>query len=49
MRKKKAVGGKACWDGYRAAGTKKGKNGRTVNNCVPTGKGKSKNDKLKIK
>ena len=45
MAAKKKVGGKACWDGYRAAGTKKGKNGRTVNNCVPTGKGKSKSKK----
>lgn len=48
MTKKKRVGGKTCWDGYKAMGTKKGKNGR-VNNCVPTGKGKSKNSGLKIK
>ena len=49
MSKKKRVGGKACWDGYKAMGTKRGKNGRRVNNCVPTGKGKSKNSGLKIK
>ena len=24
-----------CWSGYHAAGTKKGKNGKTVRNCVP--------------
>jgi len=33
----KGKDGKACWDGYRYAGTK---NGKDV--CVPTGKGKSK-------
>lgn len=33
--KKKGVDGKACWAGYRYAGTKKGKDV-----CVPTGKGK---------
>jgi len=24
-----------CWSGYHAAGTKKGKNGKSVRNCVP--------------
>ena len=23
-----------CWDGYKKVGTKIGKNGQTVNNCV---------------
>ena len=23
-----------CWDGYKKVGTKRGKNGQTVNNCV---------------
>ena len=36
-RKKKGSDGKACWDGYRYAGTKGGKD-----KCVPTGKGKTK-------
>ena len=31
--KKKGLDGKACWDGYKLAGTKK-KGGRTVDNCV---------------
>ena len=35
--KKKGKDGKACWDGYRYAGTKGGKD-----KCVPTGKGKTK-------
>jgi hypothetical protein len=38
--KKKGLDGKACWTGYKLAGTKK-KNGRTVDNCVPV-KGKKK-------
>jgi len=25
---------KSCWDGYAKKGTKKGKGGKTVNNCV---------------
>ncbi len=33
----KGVDGKACWDGYKRMGTKK-KGGKTVDNCVPTGK-----------
>ena len=33
-KKKKGRDGKACWKGYRLAGTKK-KGGRTVDNCVP--------------
>ena len=37
MAAKKKVGGKACWDGYSARGTKKGKNGKRVNNCVKNG------------
>jgi len=35
--KQKCVDGKACWDGYKRMGTKK-KGGKTVDNCVPTGK-----------
>ena len=35
--KKKGADGKACWSGYRHAGTKGGKD-----KCVPTGKGKTK-------
>ena len=31
--KKKGLDGKACWDGYKLAGTKK-KGGKTVDNCV---------------
>ena len=31
--KKKGLDGKACWKGYRLAGTKK-KGGKTVDNCV---------------
>lgn len=31
--KKKGIDGKACWKGYRLAGTKK-KGGKTVDNCV---------------
>ena len=32
--KLKGIDGKACWKGYKLAGTKK-KGGRTVDNCVP--------------
>jgi hypothetical protein len=35
--KQKGVDGKACWDGYKRVGTKQ-KGGKTVDNCVPTGK-----------
>ena len=35
--KQKGVDGKACWNGYKRMGTKK-KGGKTVDNCVPTGK-----------
>ena len=38
--KKKGADGKACWDGYRYAGTKNGKD-----KFVPTGKGKKKRAK----
>ena len=38
MAAKKKVGGKACWKGYHAEGTKKGKNGKRVNNCKPNKK-----------
>ena len=31
----KAVSEIDCWDGYKKAGTKKGKGGKRVNNCVP--------------
>jgi hypothetical protein len=37
--KQKGVDGKACWKGYKRMGTKK-KGGKTVDNCVPTGKKK---------
>ena len=36
-KKKKGSDGKACWSGYRYAGTKNGKD-----KCVPTGKGKTR-------
>ena len=39
--KKKGKDGKACWKGYRYAGTKK-KGNRTVDNCVKIGKKKKK-------
>jgi hypothetical protein len=32
---KDSNGNTGCWDGYHAAGTKKGKNGGQVRNCVP--------------
>ena len=38
MAAKKKVGGKSCWKGYSAQGTKKGKGGKRVNNCVKNGK-----------
>ena len=34
--KKKGLDGKACWKGYKLAGTKK-KGGKTVDNCVKAG------------
>ena len=34
MGKQKGIDGKACWKGYRLAGTKQ-KGGKTVDNCVP--------------
>lgn len=37
MSKKKGLDGKACWKGYRLAGTKQ-KGGKTVDNCVKEGK-----------
>ena len=33
FKKAKGMDGKACWKGYRLAGTKK-KGGKTVDNCV---------------
>ncbi len=39
-KKKKGADGKACWSGYRYAGTKKG-----VDKCVKTGKPKPKKKK----
>jgi len=39
--KKKGRDGKACWKGYRLAGTKK-KGGRTVDNCVKIGRKKKR-------
>ena len=33
INKAKGMDGKACWKGYKLAGTKK-KGGRTVDNCV---------------
>ena len=41
--KQKGVDGKACWDGYKRMGTKM-KGGKRVDNCVPTGKGKTKEE-----
>lgn len=35
--KEKGLDGKACWKGYKLAGTKK-KGGKTVDNCVKEGK-----------
>ena len=35
--KKKGLDGKACWKGYKLAGTQK-KGGKTVDNCVKEGK-----------
>ena len=32
---KDSNGNTKCWSGYHAAGTKKGKNGKQVRNCVP--------------
>lgn len=37
--KKKGSDGKACWEGYRYAGTQK-KNGKTVDKCVKVTKRK---------
>jgi len=34
IEKMKGLDGKACWEGYKLAGTKK-KGGKTVDNCVP--------------
>jgi hypothetical protein len=36
IEKKKGLDGKACWKGYKLAGTKK-KGGKTVDNCVKAG------------
>ena len=36
IEKKKGLDGKACWKGYKYAGTKK-KGGKTVDNCVKAG------------
>lgn len=38
-RKKKGIDGKACWSGYRHAGTQK-KSGKLVDKCVKTKKAK---------
>ena len=40
-RKKKGRDGKACWKGYRLAGTKK-KGGRRVDNCFKVKRRKKK-------
>ncbi len=37
--KKKGLDGKACWKGYKLAGTKK-KGGKEVPNCIPIKKKK---------
>jgi len=42
--KKKGADGKACWKGYRYAGTSNGKD-----KCVPTGKGKTRRSTKKKK
>lgn len=36
------MAGQKCWDGYEKRGTKKGKNGKAVNNCVKKGTPKRK-------
>ena len=33
---------KSCWTGYEKRGTKKGKGGKTVNNCVKKSTAKKK-------
>ena len=38
--KKKGLDGKACWDGYKLAGTQK-KGGKVVDKCVKAKKGKT--------
>jgi hypothetical protein len=38
--KKKGLDGKACWKGYKLAGTKK-KGGKTVDNCVKVSEDKA--------
>ncbi len=45
--KKKGLDGKACWKGYRLAGTKK-KGGKTVDNCVKEEEKKNL-DEVKVK
>ena len=46
--KKKGLDGKACWKGYRLAGTKK-KGGKTVDNCVKEGTKKGLWDNIHAK
>lgn len=41
----KKASGSPCWDGYRQDGTKKGKNGNSVPNCVPISSTKVKKEK----
>jgi hypothetical protein len=41
--KMKGLDGKACWDGYKLAGTKQ-KGGRTVDDCVPISKSEHSED-----
>lgn len=40
MPKKTMTGKDPCWQNYRMIGTKPGKGGRQVPNCVPSGKAK---------
>ena len=46
--KKKGLDGKACWTGYKLAGTKM-KGGRRVDNCVPIKKQRTLKHKRKTK
>ena len=46
--KLKGIDGKACWKGYKLAGTKK-KGGKTVDNCVPMEEAKKEIDEAEFK
>lgn len=44
----KKASGSPCWDGYRQDGTKKGKNGNSVPNCVPIASTKIKKESKNV-